>query len=400
MNPHSAASFVDVAHAPGSAGAPDDRATRHSEYGVTTSVIHHLDALLASDIDALARTAIEPNVFLESWMLGPILEHVEAVAPCVVLIRHRDGCLTGLFVLQPQRRYRGFPVRSLRSWQHDYLFLGSPLIARDHVEGTLGALFNWLASDSAPAPILELISARADGPFAEALRNEVTRRPRFAMHSSLRQRALLDLRTAEEPGGSGKHRKELRRQERRLAELGHLGYRTLAATEDAEAWIDRFLALEAKGWKGLDGTAMAANAGSRRFFASAASEAHRRGQLQMLEMTLDDNVIATKCNFISGEGAFMFKIAYDENYAKYSPGMLLELFNMQALEASPGALTWVDSCAKSEHFMIERLWSGRRTLGDYSICGRGVIARALIRHGERIRTIRRRIRRYLARPTP
>jgi CelD/BcsL family acetyltransferase involved in cellulose biosynthesis len=379
------------------AGTTASVASDAAAYTVSASLVQRLDEALARDIDTLADRAAEPNVFYESWMLGPALEHLDVPALTLVCVRDRDGALTGLFPLQSSRRFRGLPLRSLRSWEHDYLFLDSPLVAADQVQETIGALLDWLASARAPASVLDLVSVRADGPIAHALLAETRRRPRFRMLASLRERALLDLRAPATGGISGKHRKELRRQERRLAELGRLAYRVLAGDEDATPWIGRFLALEAAGWKGSDGTALAAREGSRAFFESAALRAHERGRLQMFEMTLDDATIATKCNFVGGDGAFMFKIAYDESHAKYSPGLLLELFNMHALESAPGPLAWVDSCAKSEHFMIERLWSDRRQLGDYSICGRGLIARTIIGHGERIRRLRRSLRAYLRR---
>lgn len=366
-----------------------------TNYQVACNVIRHLDDALARDIDALARVAIEPNIFYESWMLAPALAHVAAPELALVTIRDAAGTLTGLFPFELSRHYRGLPIRSLRSWEHDYLFLNSPLVAGGQLESTLGALLDWIGSGHAPAAVLDFTSVRADGPLSRALLAQVARRPRFAVYAATRERALFDLRKPVDTGISGKHKKELRRLERRLADLGKLEYRAMAADEAPGPWIERFLALEASGWKGRDGTALAAQPGSRAFFEEASAQAHRRGQLQMLEMTLDGGTIATKCNYLGGDGVFMFKIAYDEAYSKYSPGLLLELFNMQFFESPGRGLAWVDSCAKTEHFMAERLWSERRVLGDYSICGRGVIARNIVRHGERIRGLRRRVKAYL-----
>jgi hypothetical protein len=372
-------------------------AAPRSEYSVTAEIVEHLDENLLRDIDTLSSHAIEANVFLESWMLEPALQHLGVSAPRLIQIRHHTGELTGLFAVSLQGNYRGVPVATLRSWEHDYLYLSSPLIARHHLEGTLNGLLDWLASKQSSAPILEIVSMRADGPIAQALRHAVARRPQFAMYVELRERAMLDLTTGAGTGVSGKHRKELRRQERRLSELGPIEYRSLSKSDSADEWIERFLTLEEKGWKGKRGTAMAARVESRRFFFNVARSAHQRGQLQMRELTLNGEVIATKCNFTSGDGAFMFKIAFDESFARYSPGMLLELFNMNALESTPGDLNWVDSCAKSDHFMIERLWVHRRTLGNFSICARGWIAKPLIRYGATMRNLRHRARLFFGR---
>jgi CelD/BcsL family acetyltransferase involved in cellulose biosynthesis len=328
-------------------------------------------------------------------MLAPALAHVSVPELTLVTVRDASGTLTGLFPFEVRPSYRGLPIRSLRSWEHDYLFLNSPLVASGHVEATFTALLDWVASAQSPAPILDFTSIRADGPQIQVLLAEVARRRGFAVYAETRERALFALHKPVDTGISGKHKKELRRLERRLADMGKLEYRALGADEAAGPWIERFLALEASGWKGRDGTALAAQPGSRIFFVEASELAHRRGQLQMLEMTLDGVTIATKCNYTGGDGVFMFKIAYDEAYSKFSPGLLLELFNMQYLESPGHGLAWVDSCAKTEHFMAERLWSERRMLGDYSICGRGLIARTIVRHGERIRGMRRRVKAFL-----
>jgi hypothetical protein len=68
-----------------------------------------------------------------------------------------------------------------------------------------------------------------------------------------------------------------------------------------------------------------------------------------------------KCNFLAHDGAFAFKIAYDEAYARFSPGTLLELENIREFHRRD-ELRWMDSCAVSDHFMANRLWLDRRSL--------------------------------------
>jgi len=370
--------------------------SKDSDYSVVLSHPSRLDPPLAHALDALAADALEPNVFNESWMLGAALEHLETPPLSLALVHHRTDGLTGAFPLE-LARYRGSSIRSLRSWRHEYLFLSTPPVSRRHAAGTIGALLDWSASRQSPAPILELDAVRADGPFFEALKSVLADRPSFATDTSTYERALLDLRASVETGLSHKHEKDLRRQERRLADLGAMEYRTLAAEATAEEWVERFLALETRGWKGEEGTALASDARSRAYFMAITREAHRLGRLQMLELTLDGVPVATKCNFVAGEGSFAFKIAHDEQYAKQSPGVLLELFNMRYVAETRPDVAWMDSCAKAQHFMINRLWTGHRTIGNYAICGRNPIARALVRHRPRIARARAAMRTLLGR---
>jgi len=81
----------------------------------------------------------------------------------------------------------------------------------------------------------------------------------------------------------------------------------------------------------------------------------------MLALRLDGRPIASKCDFLAADGSFTFKIAFDESYARYSPGLLLELHNIQRLHAQ-SRTGWVDSCTHAENFMFNRLWLGRRTI--------------------------------------
>jgi hypothetical protein len=89
----------------------------------------------------------------------------------------------------------------------------------------------------------------------------------------------------------------------------------------------------------------------------------------MIALKLNDKPIAMKCNFLTRYGAFAFKIAFNEEFARYSPGVLLELENMHQINLMP-EIEWMDSCAISEHFMINRLWTGRRTI-ETLVCSTG-----------------------------
>jgi CelD/BcsL family acetyltransferase involved in cellulose biosynthesis len=162
---------------------------------------------------------------------------------------------------------------------------------------------------------------------------------------------------------SAKHRKMIRRQERQLSEIGRLEYDALTPDDDVEVWIEEFLRLEASGWKGRENSAIASDESDQNYFRSIAKEAFRQGRLSMLALRLDGRPIAFKCDFHAGRGLFTFRIAFDENYARNSPGMLLEIENLRRLHAR-SQIEWVDSCNDSFSFMFSRLWTERRTILD------------------------------------
>lgn len=334
---------------------------------------------ILADCVQLQRNAVEPNIFYESWMLLPVLETFGVEHLFVVLVRSAaTGLLTGFFPLSLQARFRGLPIRSLRSLWHEHCFLFTPLVAQQHLDGTIRAFLDWLGSRHAPAHLVEFDLMPADGPVATCLRAEAGRRGGYQMFEATQHRALLSQRDSASPGLSHKHLKELRRLERRLAEAGKLTYRVLQEAEPIEPWIENFLQLEASGWKGICGTALSAENGRKAFFEKAVSEGHKELRVQMLALELNGKPLAIKCNLLSSQGAFAFKIAYDEQYAHFSPGLLLELFNMREFAACQ-SLQWMDSCAVPDNDMINRLWTGRRELASQVIAARGAAELTLVR---------------------
>jgi hypothetical protein len=90
----------------------------------------------------------------------------------------------------------------------------------------------------------------------------------------------------------------------------------------------------------------------------------------MLALHVNGRPVANKCNFVAGTGSYAFKIAFDEDYARFSPGTLLELENIRLLHARP-EIEWMDSCADPDRtIMVNRLWKDRRTI-PYLLVGTG-----------------------------
>jgi hypothetical protein len=65
-------------------------------------------------------------------------------------------------------------------------------------------------------------------------------------------------------------------------------------------------------------------------------------------------------NFLCPPGSFSFKTAFDEGFAHYSPGVLLQIDNLDILDRPD--IAWMDSCAAQDHPMIDSLWTERRSI--------------------------------------
>jgi len=88
---------------------------------------------------------------------------------------------------------------------------------------------------------------------------------------------------------------------------------------------------------------------------------HARGRLQILTLGTADRAAAMQCNLTAGDTLFCFKVAYDDELARFSPGVQLELAAVDVFHAA-GALALVDSCAEPDNELINGLWPDRRTL--------------------------------------
>lgn len=332
--------------------------------------------------DALAAEAIEPNVFYESWMLLPALEQFGQFAEIRIILVYTTGpsnegskpILCGLFPVVARRGFKGLPVRYTSLWRYKYCSLCTPLIHPAYAADCLKAFLDWLEKDPQAGLFLEMPYVSGDGPLNQLLTNRANEAHNLLLIEDRSNRALLEPLLAGPGAGeqyinaalSGKRRKELRRQEKLLREQGQLEFVELPPGEEAEAWFEQFLQLEAQGWKGQEGSALGSNTTAKTFFLTTMRAASQRGQLMMLALRLNGKPLAMKCNLLSGAGSFSFKIAFDEAFASHSPGVHLELENIRRVHdrtALPGAtLRWMDSCATANHFMINRLWLSRRTI--------------------------------------
>jgi hypothetical protein len=315
---------------------------------------------------SLAHDALEPNPFHEPWMALPAWRHL-GVSPAAVLVTGPDGGLHGIFLFRASRLSALAPLPVFESLQHTYGFLTTPLIRKGHAGPVLDTFFEWLRRSRHGTPLWRLPLASADGPFQQALSEACRRRRLPTYQADAYPRALMQRSASAdeylEEAMSKKRLREVRRKDRALAARGRYEHRALSPGEPAGPWCDEFLRLEAAGWKGRDGTALACDPAHAAFFREMAEGAHAAGRLQLLGLYLDGRPIALKVNFLTPPGGFAFKIAYDEELHSQSPGVVLEADNVGRLHDSP-AMKWMDSCAMPGHPMIDRLWTERRLVQD------------------------------------
>lgn len=329
--------------------------------------------------DALALCAAEPNPFFESWYLLPALAAFDPQGDIALLRFDAGGELAGLMPVVRPRRYYGRPIPHLASWLHANCFLGAPLVAAGLERPFWRALLAWADSHAGTALFLHLRDLPLSGALHQALTEVLAEQDRDAALVHREERALL---ASDEPPEayfeaalSGKKRKELRRQFARLSELGEIRLERSTDAQALDSWIEQFLALELAGWKGLAGSALATQPATAHIFRESLHGAAKRGRLERLTLSLDGAPIAMLATFLAPPGAFSFKTAFDERYARYSPGVLLQRENLAILGRD--GIAWSDSCAAADHPMIDHIWRERRAIGRLSIAIGGRLRRSV-----------------------
>jgi len=312
----------------------------------------------------LAARAAEPNVFYEPWMLLPAIELFHPRLRLEVYAVHRrtrtTRQLVGLIPFERGRRFGPVPIPHRRLLRYYFCALCTPLLDREHGEGAARQLVRTLRRERG---VVDFELVAGDGPVAGWLRSALGEYDLLIERAS--DRALyLPAATAEDYLRATLRpdkRRDLRRLERRLAEHGAVEFASLRPDEPPDDWTEAFLRLEASGWKGRGNSALAASEQSARYFRRICRSAHRLDRLELHALRVGGRDVAQICLLAGGGGLFALRTAYDEDYARYSPGMLLSVWHTCALHERRHVL-WIDSCSAPDNRLVNQIWKGRRPL--------------------------------------
>lgn len=274
--------------------------------------------------EQLVARASEPNPFFEPWFLLPSLEQWGAPGRVRIKAWFHEGRLAGLLPVVRSAHYYGHRLPHAASWVHANAFCGVPLVAAGLEEPFWRALLAHFDQFPARALLLHLPQLPADGPVDAALGRVLAASRRAHYRAAEERRALLAgaLTAAAylEAAISAKKRKELRRQHKRLAEQGVLAFERREGEAGLAEWIEEFLALEASGWKGKAGSALASTPETRALFTKALAGAAAAGRLERLALRLDGRAIAMLVNFITPPGATALRPLLTRPSRAFRPG--------------------------------------------------------------------------------
>lgn len=322
-----------------------------------------LPMLLPAWEDLCARS-VEDNVYYSPRYARALLESVERdqkVGFAVVWNAMR------LVALLPFTRSK-FAIPLIRpagrAWQSKYTFSCMPLLDKLRKTEAAGALLDVLASVRRGEWIIPLVNTK--GEACQAMLAALERRGLPSVLLEHFQRATLEAgSTFDEHMNrhvSLKRRKDLARTRRRLEELGKVAYESHRFGEELDRAVSAFLKIEASGWKGKQGTALACGEQSRKFAVDAFTGDQANSICRADVLTLDGAPIAVSLMTLAGRTGFTVKCSYDGAYRSYSAGLLLEIEVIRCFLSGNWA-SRLDSATAGTH-VIDSLWPGRIEVAD------------------------------------
>ena len=231
--------------------------------------------------------------------------------PLRVAAVHRDGTLAALLPIVPGRRR----IRTAADWHVPY----TEAVAWDDAD--LAALFDGLASLGRLAVDFVVEGSATERVAAAALAGRPSRR-------ILRLRSPF-LDTSRSFDGycdqlDSKKLRELRRRRRRLEEAhGEVRYEVVDGAGDWEDALVEGIAIEASGWKGDEGTAVASDDAIEGFYRSLTAWAASAKLLEIGLLRAGSRAVAFDLALADGTSTWLLKTGYDEAFARFGPGSQL-----------------------------------------------------------------------------
>ncbi len=105
---------------------------------------------------------------------------------------------------------------------------------------------------------------------------------------------------------------------------------------------------------------------------SCAAASRRQGRVELMALRCAGRTLAMATILVARESRYAFKIAFDEEFRKQSPGTQLIV---ELTENPPdGQAHYMDSCADSDNEFMNSLWPDRRSLVSVALARPGVRA--------------------------
>ena len=314
---------------------------------------------LAESWEILSQSALWRNPSFEPNSLIPALAHLNNGNVRVLVIENAAAGngpqLVGLVPVETKRLYR-LPFKAAEIWKHDQCFDATPLLHKHLAVQAWSMICRQL--DDEGYKLLSLDTVSAESAMEDVFREteHLLNQHRF-QRDQYQRAAFRPAETADayvQQFVSKSTRKNFRRMLRRLEAEGVVTWEASNRTSDFQKLADAFLRIESSGWKGRAGTALASHAATRDYYLELIERSAALGKARFLSLNLDGHPIAMLSDLQSGDIVYSYKTAYDEAFASFSPGQLVEVKNIEYLQRD--GIRLGDSCTATDNSTINRIW--------------------------------------------
>lgn len=302
----------------------------------------------------LSEAALDPNPFFDPAFLRPFLKNMPAPAVRLVVVRDAK---TGQWLMAAPvgKRRLGLALPANTVWTTDYAPLGTPLL---HPSADAAVITLFLAEAGGSSQLLVIPYMPVQSKTATQMLAVPDWKTAAASPSERANHAAgTDGKAQLEQAYSGKRRKEMRRLLRRLGDHGTVAEKHVTGSSVQDGF-ETFLHLEAKGWKGRKGTALLNSPETAAFSREMITARSETDGVRIDQLWAGSTLVAALVLLTDRDRVFSWKIAFDEDFARYSPGAQIALMAFRENLARPG-FSQADSLAIPGHSMIEPLWRGR-----------------------------------------
>jgi CelD/BcsL family acetyltransferase involved in cellulose biosynthesis len=254
----------------------------------------------------------------------------QAAKTRVVMARTSHGEVVGCWPFAEQRVPPGLRVLKTPLIPL-YDLSGSPLIRATDASGVVMAILEHLRSSENALRVLMLRNLQAEGPVWAALQAAAAAGSISFDILERWERALLDKAVCSDAEGylsgalSSSSRKRLRSKRKALEQHGALVLTVHSVSETIDEPFERFMDLEASGWKGRDGTALVQKPADAAYVRSVIKDMAALDRAFVAEMRIGDRAIASGLFLRCASEVFFWKTAYDDSLAKQSPGVIFDM---------------------------------------------------------------------------
>jgi CelD/BcsL family acetyltransferase involved in cellulose biosynthesis len=374
-----------LGHANGMAGALD------AQPPAALALLHPAD-LTAQDHAAwvaLADQAGTANVFAQPWLMKASLTHCDPLGNAVLaVVQDPDGAWIGAIPLERKLWHGRLPMPHWRGWSHANQFCATPLVRRGRATDFWRGLLCGLDAAPRGCVVLSLAGLALDEHANRALVDLCQIEGRAFALDQLTARPSLEASPANlalyNAACTPKQRRRRDSLIRRLeSEYGPVSFTIARDPEAIAALVEPFLRIEASGWKGEEGSAMASDPATRAFFVDVARAGASHGQFELAILAAGSQTLAMTSYFVCEGWSYGFKMGFDGGAARHAPGaLLLDRLTRSLCERGIGRF---DSCTVPGNDPVNRLWTGRRELMDCRVAiGAGMrkLAVRLLASGE------------------